>query len=208
MTAGVRRGRGRPTDARGDETRRRVVSVAISVFAEHGYARGGMRAIADEAGVTASALYNYFPSKASLYGAAWAVAMGEVYDEYESAVAGQDSLADELHAVIERAAVMIRERPWIPTFGLSAALDAARPDLRDHLPPPTSVGAFLRSLSARALERGEIDDAERRLLETYVSVLLWGISAVSRYDERALTAAVEAARWSVEKRFVDPSPAR
>ena len=50
------------------------MSSAEYFFAANGYDRAGMRDIAEAAEVTASALYNYFPSKAVLYGVAWAAA--------------------------------------------------------------------------------------------------------------------------------------
>lgn len=203
------RTRGRPTRANGDATRQRCIDVAIRSFAEHGYARAGMRDIAERAGITASGLYNYFPSKPALYGAAWTTAMDEVYRQYATAVVGCDSLVDELHAVLDRSADLITNRAWIPTFGLTASLDARQPDLQEHLQPPVSVVTFLRSLAGRAVQRGEIDGADSRRLQSLVAVLLWGITAVSSYDTRALAASIDAAKWTIDDRFGPrPSPGR
>lgn len=174
---------------------------AIHVFATEGYARAGMRTIAEHVGITAPALYHHFPSKASLYGAAWTTAIDEVYAAYERAAATAEDLNGELHAVMERARRMIRERTDIPQLVLVAALDASRPDLQEHLSPPRSVYRFLEALADRAVERDEITRDERHTLQSFVTTLLWGISAVSCYDKPSLDGAVDAAIWSIDARF-------
>jgi AcrR family transcriptional regulator len=195
------RRRGRPVDADSEETRRRCIAEAIHVFATEGYARAGMRVIAEKVGITAPALYHHFPSKASLYGAAWVAAMDAVYAAYERAAATADDLNGELRAVMESARRMIREHGEIPKLVLVAALDTRRVDLQEHLSPPPSVWAFLDAVTARAVARGEIEHADRRRLQAFVTTQLWGIAAVSCYDPQALDAAVDAARWTIDARF-------
>ena len=53
--------------ARGEETRRRLIDVAIRLFGERGYEGASSREIAREAGVNAPALQYYFDSKEGLY---------------------------------------------------------------------------------------------------------------------------------------------
>lgn len=53
--------------ARGDETRRRIIEVAIRLFGERGYEGASTRDIAKQAGVNAPALQYYFDSKEGLY---------------------------------------------------------------------------------------------------------------------------------------------
>jgi len=60
-----KRKRGRPagrTEA-GEATRRRLYDVATRLVAERGYDGATLREVADRAGVSASLLYRYFPSK-------------------------------------------------------------------------------------------------------------------------------------------------
>jgi hypothetical protein len=130
-----------------------------------------------------------------------------VYAAYGRAAAGADDLNGELRAVMERARRMMRDRCDIPQLVLVAALDASRPDLREHLSPPRSVWRFLEALSDRAIERGEITPAERHTLQSFVTTLLWGISAVSCYDPAAVDGAVDAANWSIDARFPPASAA-
>jgi AcrR family transcriptional regulator len=63
-----KRKRGRPagrTEA-GEATRRRLYGIATGLFAERGYDGATLREVAERAGVSASLLYRYFPSKRSV----------------------------------------------------------------------------------------------------------------------------------------------
>ena len=79
---------------RGEETRARIVAVALELFGEHGFEGISTRDIAARASVNAPALPYYFDSKEGLYIAClqrvitrfWAF-MKEVVDEAESALA-------------------------------------------------------------------------------------------------------------------------
>lgn len=53
-----------------DEVRARMVAAALEVFAERGYARATMTAIAERAGTGAASTYRYFASKRELFDAA------------------------------------------------------------------------------------------------------------------------------------------
>lgn len=52
-----------------DQYKKTLAEKAIDIFAEHGYSGLGMRRIAQELGVSKSALYHYFPSKEALFAA-------------------------------------------------------------------------------------------------------------------------------------------
>lgn len=61
-------GRGRPgTQARGEDTRRRILEAALDLFAAHGYEGASTRQIAEGAGVNLPAIQYYFGSKEGLY---------------------------------------------------------------------------------------------------------------------------------------------
>lgn len=53
--------------ARGDETRQRIITAAIKLFGEHGFAGASTRDIATAAGVNAPALQYYFENKEGVY---------------------------------------------------------------------------------------------------------------------------------------------
>jgi AcrR family transcriptional regulator len=63
---GPRRRPGRPPQSEGAETRRHILEVATRCFLRSGYDGTSMQAIAEEAGLTRTALYNYFKSRADL----------------------------------------------------------------------------------------------------------------------------------------------
>jgi AcrR family transcriptional regulator len=58
---------GRPVGADGDETRQRIVTVALDTFARRGLLGTSVRDIAQRARIRVSTLYHYFPSKGALY---------------------------------------------------------------------------------------------------------------------------------------------
>ena len=84
------------------DTALRVVRAARAAFAAHGYGGASMRTIAADVGVTAMALYNYAPSKAALLQLVFDETMTEVYGSLSEAVAGQESVVGEVHAILER----------------------------------------------------------------------------------------------------------
>lgn len=55
-----------PTTARGEQTKQLILSTALRLFKEKGYAETTMRAVAREAGVSVGNAYYYFPSKEHL----------------------------------------------------------------------------------------------------------------------------------------------
>ena len=61
-----RRRLGRPPRSEGAETRRHILDVATRCFRQTGYDGTSLQAIAEEAGLTRTALYNYFDSRAAL----------------------------------------------------------------------------------------------------------------------------------------------
>ena len=75
MTGTVTRGggvpgrRGRPANASTDDTVAAMLSSARRLFAAHGYTATSNRAVAADAGLAHTAIYNHFGSKARLFGA-------------------------------------------------------------------------------------------------------------------------------------------
>ncbi len=61
------RRRGRPASSSTDDTVAAVLTAARALFAAHGYAATSIRAIADAADLTHTAIYNHFGSKAQLF---------------------------------------------------------------------------------------------------------------------------------------------
>ena len=63
----MKRRLGRPSQGDAAETRQRILDEARRAFTTRGYDNTTNREIADGAGITAAAIYHYFPSKVDLY---------------------------------------------------------------------------------------------------------------------------------------------
>src|SRR4029079_5666195 len=101
------------TTARGEDTRRRVVEAAYTLFLHNGYHGTSMRQIAQAAGMAVGGIYNHFASKEDIF--------AEVLDQYHPyhvilpalAAAGGDTLEDFLRqvaALIDQAISAQRDR--------------------------------------------------------------------------------------------------
>ncbi len=86
--------------SRGDATRERLLTAAVELLEEGGYAAASVAAIAERGGVAAGALYRHFPSKAELFVEVFrSVAEHELADLYEaSSVPG--TTVDKLEAIV------------------------------------------------------------------------------------------------------------
>src|SRR3954467_4145224 len=78
----TKRGRGRPGDRSGEETRAVAITVAQRRFGAAGYRGVSMESLAAECGVDARALYHHFGSKRGLFD----VAREEALDRFAAAV--------------------------------------------------------------------------------------------------------------------------
>jgi TetR/AcrR family transcriptional regulator, regulator of cefoperazone and chloramphenicol sensitivity len=72
--------------ARGDETRRKIIEAAISLFGQHGFEGASTRDIAARAGVNAPALQYYFENKEGLYRACAESFADESWQAFEPAI--------------------------------------------------------------------------------------------------------------------------
>ena len=160
-----------------------------------------MRTIAAEVGVTAMALYNYAPSKAALLQLVFDETMTEVYGSLSEAVAGQESVLEEVRAILERSGEILQDDPDLLHFLIRVILDRQQDELNDLelLAPP--VVAFFDGLVGRAVSRQELARRDGQRLATFVTMLLWGIIAVAASDPASIGHAVETAKWAAAGRL-------
>jgi AcrR family transcriptional regulator len=87
-----------------EERKRELARQAVPVFRAHGYEGLGMRRIAEELGMSKSALYHYFPSKEALFAActAWVTKHATDVGDAEGglAITDPDAPAAEIIATI------------------------------------------------------------------------------------------------------------
>ena len=93
---------------KGERTRARLLEVAVRRFAADGFRRTSVAAVAEEAGVTAAAVYAYFPGKEGLFEAAVDADAAALISEASEGiddrdlVSGQPRLLPALMASLER----------------------------------------------------------------------------------------------------------
>ena len=79
-----------------------ILRASVPVFAEHGYRQTSMANIADAAGVSRPALYQYFSDRADLFAAAFRLLLEENTDAALDALSADVSLADQLDGYLQR----------------------------------------------------------------------------------------------------------
>lgn len=115
---------GRPADTDSSDTRHRIIECARDRFAAEGFEGTTNREIAHRAGVTSTALYHYFPSKADMYVAVCG-SIGESFaDLIGRARQEHDGLEQRLVALFEEAGRLATDSPSTISFiaGISAVV--------------------------------------------------------------------------------------
>jgi AcrR family transcriptional regulator len=134
-------------DAR-QATRRRILDAARRLFGRDGFDGAATRDLAQEAGIAAGTLFNYFPTKEAIALSLAAEALGEARDGYDRKRRGDEPLEEDLFAFLAAGLRCLKPlrgclRPVVErAFSPLAAADAGQGEaLRtDHL---ETVGAIL-----------------------------------------------------------------
>ncbi len=171
MATKRRKRAGRPAAAASTETRGRILRAARRCFAAAGYGRTSNKQIAEAAGVTSSALYHYFDSKAELYAAVHDHGLETVLGGYRDALARHARCLDQLCAVVEASIELNRAHPGLAEFLAVAPLELDRhPELASRLRiSGEAVKSVYRELLAGGIARGEL--AADLELDTVVDLL-------------------------------------
>lgn len=101
------------------ESREKLLDAALTLFAEHGYARTSVRMIAREAGVSQGLLYNYFESKHDLLRAIYRRGMQDVAESFARG-RGDATARDRLETLLRGSLEIAgrNRRFWILLHGL------------------------------------------------------------------------------------------
>jgi AcrR family transcriptional regulator len=133
---------------KGERTRARLLDVAVRRFAVDGFRRTSVAAVAEEAGVTAAAVYAYFPGKEGLFEAAVDADAHALISEASADLEDQDLVSGELRLATALLAGLERH-------GLARRVLAGQePEVIDRL---LAIPALLelRSRLAAALATGQ-----------------------------------------------------
>ena len=95
-----------------------LLSAAKQVFAAQGLEGATIRAIAQEAGYTAGAVYSYYPTKEAIYAEILAHSLHELRDGIAAAMAAAESDEARLRAAIRAVYRFYRSRPQDLDLGL------------------------------------------------------------------------------------------
>lgn len=154
----ARRGRGRPSDHTGDQTRTEILRAAQRLFGEAGFKGMTMDRLATECGLNVRALYHHFPSKRALFQAATDDALIRFGSEVAERVFTHEALADRIKGYTDVFRSLYRSDPHLLSFIGMVLVDALSNDLR--------IGANSSSSSNADLQ--DTGEALRRFLETLV----------------------------------------
>lgn len=188
---------GRPADVDSAETRRQILHAAREHFAHDGFRATTNKAIAEDVGITSSAIYHYFESKAELYAAVYCDTIAHVYAEFERAAEQEHWLLDRYTAVLERACELQTADPSITGFIVAVTQETQRePELLELLQSQRGRHVrFFSQLVAEADERGELlADVDQRALADLLGAVLTGLARMSaaagdpqRYTDAVVT---------------------
>lgn len=171
---------GRPRDGDSANTRASLVAGARQCFAAYGYDATTNKAIAEAAGVTAGAIYHYFPSKADLYIAVFLELQDRFRVSTEAAILHHERLVDRYCALLDDAVALNREDPTMSAFFVASPTEFRKhPELRERLSQAkVPRNDFLARLATDAVERGELGSGVSvRALEDLMNVVISGLAS-------------------------------
>lgn len=176
-----------PRQERGQETRRRIIEVALELFREHGYDGTTMRMIAGEAGVSLGNAYYYFSSKEQL--------VLEFYDQLQTAhiaraeqvLAAEAELEERLRGVVR---AWVDEAAPYKEFAAKFFRNAADPKspLSPFSPESRPVRESSIALMARVLDGAKVSPVVKGDLPELLWVYLMGVVLFWVHDDSAGTA--------------------
>lgn len=152
-----------PQRERRARTRATLLRAAGRVFAEHGFHRATLEAVAAEAGVSKGALYHYFPSKEQLFLALLEDRLGAGISDIEAVIAERGSDSGQLGAATETFLRRVNGDPrWLPLLleflAYGSRDPAAKAGILEHFLRPA------REAAASAARSIGIVDSESALL--------------------------------------------
>ncbi len=94
-----------------DERRQRIMTAALDIFFEKGFAAARMDDVAKRAGMSKGAVYLYFRSKEAVFEALIDGVAAPILDQVETVAAAQPSALDALDALVALVPHIVRETP-------------------------------------------------------------------------------------------------
>ncbi|GAA1817752.1 TetR/AcrR family transcriptional regulator [Planosporangium flavigriseum] len=111
--------------ARLSASRQRIITAALEIMAQHGYAGCSVAAVAERAGMATGSVYSHFPTKADLFAEVFRIASQREVDAVTRAAALETTMADRITAVIETFAGRAWKSPRLAYALLAEPVDPA-----------------------------------------------------------------------------------
>lgn len=199
---------GRPKHTDSTETRQRILDVARAAFAAGGYDASTNRDLAVHVGITAGALYYYYPSKLDLYLAVHDDVQRRIYGRFNEAANQAPGFLRKFDAILD-VARELNERD--PTF--AAFIGATRADMRRHPEIAASLSGhaeerddfFVRLIDA-GVQTGEIDPENREFMVEFVSIILIGLTDGVSDDPERHQRAITSIKMALRGELLAPPP--
>lgn len=172
------------------------------MFAEQGFTATTNKEIATRVGITAGAIYHYFPSKAELFAAVHDEVQLHMAETFEKALIGRSGVIDTLLAILDAAIDMNRHDPSIANFLFGASREIRNhPELRKLLRKRgAGTVMFIQRVVDDGVRAGEITEEQRRGVEDMMGSVLNGLARFASVsgDAERHAGAVEAFKQLVE----------
>jgi AcrR family transcriptional regulator len=174
------RRQGRPPGANRDATTARILAAAQDCFALQGYAGTTNKDIAQRAGVTAAAIYQYFDSKAALYMATVAAAQAQLVPAFRAAVADQPTTRGALRALVIASGQLDAQDRSITGFLSALPVEMHREaEIASAMAEtPSEVVSIVIEVVERGVRAGEV---AREKADAVVSMFLACLMGLSLY---------------------------
>jgi len=217
-SSGEARGLGR-RERRHAETRARLMSAALHLFADRGFADTSIEDITEAADVGKGTFFNYFPSKEHVLDAFGKTRVARVEAALAETRSGKKSVIQVMRHLVHGAALDTPLTPKLMRSYLIAALlnDSVRQSMTENQAQGRSFGAKLAAIGqkrgeirsdvparlvARAMQQGAFGgfllwalDPEFELttwLDTWIDLMFYGIAPRGRDGARASARKVDA----------------
>ena len=195
---------GRPVEADGEATRRRIMDVAMRHLSESGYARTTLKNVARDAGITSGAIYHYFESKPALVSALLSETRQYTLEHTSSLDLENLSSSARFVQFLRSSAAIYVERPELAPFATQLLGDALRyAELDDEFRRSNlAMTGFYRGLVDEAELQALPDGVDRQALTDLFAAITFGMASIATRSREGHELAVDATEALLTGRLV------
>jgi len=102
----------------GEQTRKKILSIAKRLFVERGYFNTSIRDIAEESGVSTGALYHHFESKEEIAGEIYQRTLKEIHMRIEEAIVKGKSTEEKVKGIVKTLLELAEEDRYTMEYAL------------------------------------------------------------------------------------------